>query len=37
MPYSPEQMDAWFQQLALPGILATGEAKADASTEGTRS
>jgi AcrR family transcriptional regulator len=27
MPYSPEQMDEFFQQLALPGRWATGENK----------
>ena len=27
IPYSPEQMDAMFQQLALPGVWATLEGK----------
>jgi Transcriptional regulator C-terminal region len=27
MPYSPEQMDEIFQQLALPGVWATIERK----------
>jgi AcrR family transcriptional regulator len=29
MPYSPEQMDEFFQQLALPGRYATGENKSE--------
>jgi AcrR family transcriptional regulator len=29
MPYSPEQMDAFFQQLALPSRWATGENKSE--------
>jgi AcrR family transcriptional regulator len=29
MPYSPEQMDEFFQQLALPGRWATGENKSE--------
>jgi hypothetical protein len=32
MPYTPEQMDAMFQQLALPGVWLTVEGKNDMAT-----
>jgi Transcriptional regulator C-terminal region len=33
MPYTPEQMDRIFQQLALPGVWATVEGKREEAEE----